>query len=328
MTYSTRPLAVTDARRLTEIRAAAELVEPTDEIYDFDDVLEELGEDGVNLPAASVAIDYEVDHQTITVACGLLMISPVTDKWRAYLYGDVDPAHRRRGLGRLITETLTAQAISLRDQQDRSLPIELKMWVPEERLSEAALAIRTGFTPVRYFFRMARELDRPIEAVPALDGILIRPYLDSDSEAVRLACNESFADHWGSVAMDRQRWDNSVTGTRAFLPGLSFVAQTCQAAPQIVGFCLNDEYEAETRAHGFATGWISRLGVTRSGRGNGIASALLLTSLGAFQKAGYRDCALMVDADSPTGAGRIYQRVGFSTIDRNTTYLRELPPVR
>lgn len=328
MTYSTRRLTIADGRRLTEIRAAAELVEPTDEIYDLDDVIEELGEDGVNLPAASVAIDHQVDHRAVLVACGMLMISPVTDKWRGYLYGGVDPAHRRRGLGRLITETLTAQAISLRDEVDRALPIELKMWVAEARLSEAALAVRMGFTPVRWFFRMTRELAEPIESVSAVDSIRIRPYLESDSEAVRLASNESFADHWGSVAMDRQRWENSVTRTRAFLPGLSFVAQTCEAAPQIVGFCLNDEYEAETRAHGFATGWISRLGVTRSGRGKGVAGALLLTSLGAFQRAGYRDCALMVDADSPTGAGRIYQRVGFTTVDRNTTYLRELPPAR
>ncbi len=262
MIYSTRRLTVADGRRLTEIRAAAELVEPTDEIYDLDDVIEELAEDGVNLPAARVAIDHEVDHRAVMVACGMLMISPVTDKWRG-------PPRRRR------SDTSASWIVGIGC-----------------RLNPHSAVSGIGFG------------------------------------GGWLASNESFADHWGSVAMDRQRWENGVTRTRAFLPGLSFVAQTCEATPQIVGFCLNDEYEAETRAHGFATGWISRLEVTRSGRGKGVASALLLTSLGAFQRAGYRDCALMVDADSPTGPGRIYQRVGSTIVDRNTTYLRELPPAR
>jgi hypothetical protein len=33
---------------------------------------------------------------------------------------------------------------------------------------------------------------------------------------------------------------------------------------------------------------------------------------------GYRYAELGVDADSPTGAGRIYERLGFVTLDRDS----------
>ncbi len=333
MTYSTRSLTLEDAARIVEIKSAAEVLEPCDETYSVQDVIEELTADGVNLPAGSIALmdtgavmDMGIEDAGKVVAYGTLMCSPVGQKWRAYLTGDVDPAYRCRGLGTQVLQALVEQAIKLRDQVDPALPIELKMWVTDARVSEAALAASMGFAPTRWFFRMGRELSEPVATAPEPEGITIRRYRETDSEQVRLASNDSFTDHWGSLPMDPQRWQSLVTGVRAFLPELSFVAETVGPAPVIVGFSMNEEYEAETQAHGYATGWVNRLGVTRAVRGAGIATALLLSSLHAFKDAGYQDSALMVDGDSPTGAGRIYQKVGYRTIDRTTTYLAELPP--
>jgi len=44
-----------------------------------------------------------------------------------------------------------------------------------------------------------------------------------------------------------------------------------------------------------------------------VASALLARTLTGLAESGYRFAELGVDADSPTGAGRFYERAGFRT---------------
>jgi ribosomal protein S18 acetylase RimI-like enzyme len=44
-----------------------------------------------------------------------------------------------------------------------------------------------------------------------------------------------------------------------------------------------------------------------------VASALLARTLTGLAESGYRFAELGVDADSPTGAGRLYERAGFRT---------------
>ncbi len=80
---------------------------------------------------------------------------------------------------------------------------------------------------------------------------------------------------------------------------------------------LTSEFEADTRQRGYPTGYIARVGTLRGARGRGIASALLARTLAGLADAGYRYAELGVDADSPTGAGRLYERAGFVTIGRN-----------
>jgi ribosomal protein S18 acetylase RimI-like enzyme len=50
--------------------------------------------------------------------------------------------------------------------------------------------------------------------------------------------------------------------------------------------------------------------VRRSGRGRGIGLALLLTAFGEFRRRGIPRASLSVDAESETGATRLYERAG------------------
>ena len=62
---------------------------------------------------------------------------------------------------------------------------------------------------------------------------------------------------------------------------------------------------------------MSRIGTLGSVRGRGIGSALLAHTMADLAAHGYPFVELNVDADSPTGAGRLYERAGFATVSRN-----------
>jgi mycothiol synthase len=67
-------------------------------------------------------------------------------------------------------------------------------------------------------------------------------------------------------------------------------------------------------------GWVRNLGVRREWRGRGLGLALLQQALGAFYQHGRTKIGLGVDAQSPTGATRLYQRAGMRVTEEYETY--------
>jgi len=61
---------------------------------------------------------------------------------------------------------------------------------------------------------------------------------------------------------------------------------------------------------------VDYLGVLASRRGRGIGAGLLRSSFGIFAGRGVRRVALNVDAENPTGATALYERVGMRIINR------------
>jgi ribosomal protein S18 acetylase RimI-like enzyme len=75
-------------------------------------------------------------------------------------------------------------------------------------------------------------------------------------------------------------------------------------------------------------GWVGSLGVRRPWRKQGLGEALLLHSFGEFHKRGQNVIGLGVDAASPTGATRLYQRAGMHVAAEYVIYEKELRPGR
>ena len=71
-------------------------------------------------------------------------------------------------------------------------------------------------------------------------------------------------------------------------------------------------------------GWIDDLGVRRAYRRRGIAEALLKTAFAELYRRGERRVGLGVDAESPTGATRVYERAGMRTLWHAIVYEKEL----
>ncbi len=88
---------------------------------------------------------------------------------------------------------------------------------------------------------------------------------------------------------------------------------------------LSYEFEAETAVTGVRDAYIGQVGTRRPYRGRGAANALLLRMLAAAAEEGYRTASLGVDADNPTGALGLYERLGFKVTRRATAYVRPLP---
>ena len=305
-----RNLREDDAGAIADILGAIEADEPADENYSEDDIREELTAPGVDLDRGSIGIlsDGEL------VAAGYLQISAPSAEWKSAQSAGVRPDHTGRGIGRQILQALESKAATIRDADAPGKPGQLKVWVEETRPRTAALVDAAGYQTWRHFFRMRSDLNRPVPGVPTPPGVEIRRFTGSDDEAVRLVSNEAFGDHWGSTPMDAQRWRAYMTDATSFRADQSWVALD---HGEVLSFVMSSEFDADTAARGFRTGYIARVGTARRARGRGIGSALLSATLTGMAESGYREAELGVDAASPTGAGRIYERAGFVTVGRS-----------
>jgi mycothiol synthase len=195
--------------------------------------------------------------------------------------------------------------------------------VGETRTGTQAALAAAGFATERFFFRMCADLREPAPAETAdPTGVRIRPFAVADDEAVRLVSNASFADHWGSAPRDPDAWRSEYADAASFRPAASFVAE--QAGGGIVGFALAAEHDADTARRGYRTGYVARVGTARAARGRGIGTALVSRSLAAMRMQGCAVAELHVDAASPTGAGRLYTRLGFGVVHRDRLLTRRL----
>jgi len=73
-----------------------------------------------------------------------------------------------------------------------------------------------------------------------------------------------------------------------------------------------------------ALGWISILGVRRRWRRRGLGEALLRHAIRTLHARGLRRAGLGVDAESPTGATRLYERVGMRVAVRSDSWDKQL----
>lgn len=85
---------------------------------------------------------------------------------------------------------------------------------------------------------------------------------------------------------------------------------------------LNYINAEENRVYGRRRGYTETICVRRPWRGRGLARALLARSLRMLQELGLSEAALTVDADSPSGALRLYKSMGF-VVDRQSAVYRK-----
>ena len=311
-----RPATPADATSIHELVRASEvhdrepLVTPIEEI-------QEMFEDPHLDPMEDVRVAY-VGEQP--VGWGRVWHHPSGERLeRAYLFGTVLPDRRGQGIGRVIFAWQLERARTVLGSYRHDLPLQVKTaaW---DWLSDAQhLYERFGFTAVRWFDELLRPLDPPLE-VGEVDGVDIASWRSDRSEEVRLLHNRAFADHWGSGATDQAAWEKRLTGYGIRLD-LSVVALS---AGRAVGYSINEVYPEDEQLLGRRDGWIGTLGVDRDQRGKGIASALIATSMDRFRRAGLTHASIGVDADSPTGAHRLYRRLGFQMEKRSITHQLEL----
>jgi len=226
---------------------------------------------------------------------------------RPYGVGGVHVDHVGRGVG----TALFGWAARRADDQIAKAPpdaqVTFSAYTAGDHESSAELMRAGGLELARYFLTMEIDFDGPPPQPVVPEGVTIRPF-DPATEVAALSytVRESFRDHYGFVETPMEegiaRLRHWMTSTEHD-PTLWWVAL---AEGEIVGFNLCDgSHEGDE-----SVGYVGSLGVLRAFRGRGLGRALLLVSFNEFHNRHKRGAALGVDADSLTGATRLYESVG------------------
>ena len=313
-----RPLAPRDAEALERVIEAARVQDGGQEVRTGDDVLRELTDArapastntlGLVLPDGSLA-GWAIVHERFGASLAR----------RVFLDGDTHPTVRGRGIGTRLLRWAIARGEETLAAQPTDLPRFLEAFRDVNASGAVALHVGLGFTVVRQYMDMRRDLTAALPADAAVVGIQIVPYQPAHAEAVRRAHNEAFADHWSSEPVGPDDWERDFVGDPHFRADLSFVAL---AGDHVAGYSLDYCSEADWAAGDVRDAWIGQLGVRRPWRGRGLATALLVRGMIAFRAAGMDAASLGVDTENPTGAVGLYERVGF-TVNRRFVRLRRV----
>jgi mycothiol synthase len=271
----------------------------------------------VELRAAWANQDLERDTWLIVAPDGALAAyGEINDRGAGKLHSDgyVHPDHRGKGLGTTIVRLMEARA---REQVD-AIPVDgqATLGTGITLLDQAARELLTceGYHRVRVFHEMRIELtEQPVvRDLPA--GLRLRTFVPGrDERAVYETVGAAFADHWNHVPMPFEEWI-SRTKRADFDPAVWLLAEADDGTiPAVALGTLREDL-----------GWINLIGTRRDWRGRGLASALLRASFRAFWAHGKRVVALGVDAESLTGATRVYEAAGMRAASSTVVFEKEL----
>jgi mycothiol synthase len=228
--------------------------------------------------------------------------------------GYVHPELRGRGVGSKLLRLTEERAGELADGMDG--PVKLQNATLVGDACVPALYERHGYEPARHFFRMVVDLDEDEPGLTRPEGATIGPYDHPlEARALHAAIEEAFAREWNHVPEPFEEFERRRLGGRHFDPSLWFVAR---ADGEVVGAILND-----WKRNG-PWGWIGSVGVRDAWRRRGIGEALLRASFREFHRRGERRVALGVDVQNPTGATRLYERVGMHVFWEAVVYEKVL----
>lgn len=277
-------------------------------------------------PEHDTLVAVTADGEIVATGVSALHPSRAGGMLSVDLSGAVHPQWRRRGIGTALVRWLDARAQQQVARGAKSLENggsegRLKVYVEEANADHAAILSTQGYTAERWFSTMERDLSQPVAAPDTPDWISIVPY-DRDRDADALAArNDAFRDHWGSLPSNDERWQQFVGG-EFFRPDLSRMAVTDDG--RIVAFCLASVNEEDFAALGASHAYIDLIGVIRSHRRQGLAPLVISAALDAIRAEGLERAVLDVDTDSPTGANRLYDSVGFIATQRVVAMVRHL----
>ncbi|NND03331.1 MAG: GNAT family N-acetyltransferase [Acidimicrobiia bacterium] len=228
---------------------------------------------------------------------------------RPHVIGGVRPAHTGLGIGNALLTWAKNWTIDRLDNAPENARVTFLTSTAADHTHSARTMSDFGLELVRYFIDMQIGFDGkpPDPVIPA--GITIREF-DPDSELEELTdlFRDSFRDHYGYVEGPREarieyfkHWMTQSDHD----PYLWWVAED---SGRLVAHNLCEP----TNEGDPNVGYVASLAVHPTHRGRGLGRALLLAAFNRFFEMGKTGAALGVDADSLTGATKLYESVGMA----------------
>jgi mycothiol synthase len=268
-------------------------------------------------PAADRERDFAVVESPEGKLCAFLSVESEPPFSEVLALGIVAPAFHGLGLGNAIVSENERRARRFEALAEPNARVVVHAGALADEPMASALLSSHGYREVRRFelrrVDFKGEPPRPRE----IEGIQVRSFEAEEARQVYEAHVEAFADHWGVGEETYEDFRHLTLEAPEYDPELWFVGWD---GPTLAGYLIAHEHSREDPSRGY----IAVLGVRRPYRRRGLGEALLLHAFGALHARGHRGVDLHVDAESVTGATRLYERVGMSAHPRFATWEKEL----
>ncbi|MHA4854252.1 GNAT family N-acetyltransferase [Rhodococcus sp. MSC1_016] len=317
-----RPSTKADVPTLLQLKRASAVIDSPRSVVMLDELEEEFDSDDFD-PAKDSVIAIDQAGDAVAYASSTLLNGQESIVW-VTLDCAVHPDRRREGIGTELLRWQEQRGLQHLASSDKALPGWLGADAEEKDTATVDLFHRSGYQSLRWWAELDRDLADPMPPVALDSKIRIVPYGVEWSESTRMAFNESFQDHWGTQPVNRKEWESNdrLSSSRA---DLSFVALAPNedGDERVVAFVTSSVNEEEWKPHGYSFGYLNAVGVVRDWRGRGLAPAVIAHTLHAYRTAGLERAVLDVDTDSPTGAFKLYESLGFTIVDRSVSLIKQ-----
>ncbi len=301
--YTARPATLDDAKQTADlINAESQFLIGSDITY-AEDMLNEWQEPGFDCENSTLLVFSAKGN--IVGYYEIWDPSPYTVKT---LWGRVHPDHSGLGIGSALLSWGENKARATVQKAPAEARVISSAYIQTINQPGQELFTRAGYNHIRNSWTMILEMDKQPERPVWPEGIRVRPaVMGRDERAIYQAVRDSFQDHWGYVERPFEeafeRWMHNWLNNPDFDPAFWYLAIDKDEIAAI-NLCLPRLTVTPDM------GWVGTLGVRRNWRRRGIAMALLKHSFWEFFGHGCKRVGLGVDAESLTGATRLYEKAG------------------